>query len=54
MSEEELMAMKKDAMNALQEAITKLHNYACACDIGDERTRAFEVFENARTASRVG
>lgn len=52
-TKEELDQMKQDALESLQVAITKLHNYACACEVGNERTRAFEIYQNARVAARV-
>jgi len=53
MTKEELKELKEDALNTLDDAVGKLHKYACACDLGDERIWAFEVFENARLAVRV-
>ena len=53
MSEAELKALKEDALNTLDDAVGKLHKYASACDIGDERIWAFEVYQNARLATRV-
>jgi len=45
--------IKELAFEALADAERKMYKYATCCDIGDERTRAFEIYENIRTASRV-
>lgn len=29
------------------------HEYACSCEVGPERNRAFEIYENIRVATRV-
>lgn len=53
MNDEELKALKEDALNTLDDAVAKLHKYAGACELGNERIWAFEVFQNARLATRV-
>lgn len=47
-------SLKNAAFKALCDAEKRMHAYACALDIGDERTKAFEIFENIRNAARVG
>lgn len=47
-------SLKNAAFEALRDAEKRMHAYACALDIGDERTKAFEIFENIRNAARVG
>ncbi|MEW8200218.1 MAG: hypothetical protein AB2777_21510 [Candidatus Thiodiazotropha endolucinida] len=43
----------KDAMHkAVREAERAAHAYAADCEIGEERTWAFEVFERIRLATR--
>lgn len=46
-------SLKNAAFEALRDAEKRMHAYACALDIGDERTKAFEIFENIRNAARV-
>lgn len=46
--------LKNEAFAALREAETKMYSFAAFLDVGDERTKAFEVFENIRNAARVG
>ena len=45
--------LKSDALEAICHAEMTAHIYACNCEIGPERERAFQVFENIRTATRV-
>ena len=45
--------VKDDAANALDEAVAKLHKYACECEIGPERTKAFAIYQAARLAPRA-
>jgi len=45
--------LKCDALEAQRHAEMTAHIYACNCEIGPERERAFQVFENIRTAGRV-
>jgi hypothetical protein len=47
-------SLKNAAFEALRDAERRMHKYASALDIGDDRTKAFEIFENIRNASRVG
>lgn len=52
---EQLRAREKDkAFAALRDAEKRMYEYACNLDVGDERTKAFEIYENIRTAARVG
>lgn len=53
MSNDELEALKAER-NRLWEATMKAaYTYAVECDIGREREKAFEIYENLRTAGRV-
>lgn len=53
MGEQELKALK-DKRNALmREAEKAAYEYFCACDVGREREKACEIYENVRTAGRV-
>lgn len=50
----ETLDEKKINRNKLMNETEKVaYDYACACDIGDERERAFEIYENIRIAGRV-
>lgn len=48
----ETKPLKHQALDALREAEAKMYAYACELDLGEERTRAFEVYENIRNAPR--
>lgn len=48
-----LDSLKADAENARLQAERAWYEYACECEIGDERTHAFEVFDRIRTATRL-
>lgn len=37
--------LKQTAFAKLREAEKALHEYACACDVGPERTKAFDLYE---------
>ncbi|WP_415912483.1 hypothetical protein [Neptuniibacter sp. QD37_11] len=50
--EEKLEALKNDAHAKLTDAEQAWHAYACECDIGPARVRAFDTYENIRVASR--
>lgn len=52
MSEEELKALKDKAEALRVEAEQAWHKYACECELGFERERAFAIYENIRTARR--
>lgn len=52
--EEKLADARKFAHEALNEAERAWYAYAGMCDVGPDRTRAFEVYENVRHARRVG
>tara|TARA_R110000772_G_scaffold181116_1_gene292445 strand:+ start:238 stop:423 length:186 start_codon:yes stop_codon:yes gene_type:complete len=53
MDENELQTLKKNAYKQLAEAEIAMHKYACACDVGDEREKTFDVYENIRRAVTV-
>lgn len=50
----ELQLMKNDMLNKHQTAVTAAHQYACALPIGNERTQAFEIYQNMLYATRIG
>ena len=45
--------LRKEAQEKLHEAEKAYYTYAAYLPIGDERVKAFEVFENIRNAGRV-
>jgi hypothetical protein len=47
-------ALKRDFLEKHRAAEKAAWAYFCECPVGDERTRASEVYENIRTATRVG
>ncbi|WFP48535.1 hypothetical protein PL263_10460 [Methylomonas sp. EFPC3] len=52
--EEELIPVYQDIANRkLKEAEKAWHDYCTLLPVGDQRTAAFEVFENIRNAGRV-
>jgi len=53
-TEKELKSLKEIAINAHNDATSKMHEYACALPIGTERIKAFEAYQNIRLATRVG
>lgn len=50
MTDKTVEQLKEEAFAALREAEKKMHSYASACEVGDEREKAFEIFENIRLA----
>lgn len=50
---QKLEPFRTEAHRALDEAERAWHTYASVCEVGDDRTRAFDVFENVRCARRV-
>ncbi|MBD2804099.1 hypothetical protein ABLB84_06295 [Xenorhabdus szentirmaii] len=54
MTEQEKDELKRIAYEKHQEALTAWHEYACACDLGNERVEAFERYQNIRMALRIG
>lgn len=54
---EEVLGMCKEelknlASEKLQDAQRAMYEYACACDLGDERIQAFEFYERLRNVTR--
>lgn len=47
-----LQRLKADALKKLDAAQKAMHLYASECEVGTERTTAFDVYENIRTAAR--
>lgn len=50
---DKLKSLKDDAFNSLDEAVAKLHKYACECELGEDRIKAFAVYQAAGLASRA-
>ncbi len=50
----DLDKMKQDALSKIREAEKATYAWACECEVGPERIRAFEIYDNVRTATRVG
>ena len=48
------METVQDIRNQLSSLVTEAHKVACALDIGDERTEAFELYEALRRLQRQG
>ena len=48
------MSTIQDIRNQLSTLVTEAHKVACALDIGDERTEAFELYEALRRLQRQG
>jgi len=46
--------LRKDFQAKHQAAEQAAHAWACSLEVGPERELAFEVYENVRTALRVG
>ena len=46
-------SIKMFADQAHAVAEKRWHEYACSCEVGPERNRAFEIYENIRVATRV-
>lgn len=44
---------REKAHKALNAAESAWHEFAALCEVGEERTRAFDVYENVRTARRL-
>lgn len=47
-------SLKTAAFESLRDAEKRMLAYACALEVGDARSKAFEIFENIRNAARVG
>lgn len=48
-----LEELRNAAQKKLREAETAYYMYAGACDVGHERTKAMQTYDNVRDASRV-
>lgn len=53
MTEDELKSLKTEMLAKLREAEQLAYQYFCECDVGPERIRAHDVYENIRRATRV-
>lgn len=51
---EQIATLKSDASAKLREAEKAWYALACELPVGRDRERAFEVYENVRTATRIG
>lgn len=53
-TQEQKLARLKEARNTAMRAAEKAaHEYARECDLGNERNKAFDIYENLRNAGRV-
>lgn len=53
-SEREIIEeLKEDMLKKRNEAEKAAYAYCCACDLGDEREKAFQIYENIRNATRL-
>lgn len=50
--DQSLAELKTAALTAIRTAEKAAYDYACACDVGAERERAFDVYERIRTSTR--
>lgn len=46
--------LKEQFSKAHREAEKTAYKYFCACDIGEERIQAHEIYQRIRTATRIG
>lgn len=53
LADSSIEGLKHEAFEAHRLAEKKWHAYACELPVGDERTKAFEIYENIRLATRV-
>ena len=51
--EREKILLRDSAVSALRKAERKMYEYASFLEVGDERTEAFECYENIRNATRI-
>lgn len=47
---EPVQLLKSEAFEALQDAVSKLHKWACELPVGEEREKAFAIYQAARLA----
>lgn len=53
MTDLELQALRAKRNELMHEAEKAAYEYFCVCDLGPEREKASEIYENIRTAGRV-
>ena len=53
MTTEELQALKNKRHHLMREAEKTAYEYFCNCELGSEREKAHEIYENLRNAGRV-
>ena len=47
------ISLRQTMLTKHQEAMTAAHAYFCSCELGPERIRVAEIYENMRVATRV-
>lgn len=50
---EQQKQLKEKALDAINKAEKAIYEYAKSCDIGEERIKAFQVYENIRLSTRI-
>lgn len=53
MDNQSLQELKAKRDKLMREAEKAAYEYFCECDVGHEREKASEIYENIRTAGRV-
>jgi predicted SprT family Zn-dependent metalloprotease len=51
---EKIRALKDARNKAIAEAEKAAYAYFCECEVGQERIRASDIYDNVRTALRIG
>ena len=46
--------LRADALAKIREAEKAAYAWACACEVGREREKAFDIYQNVLNATRVG
>lgn len=49
----DLEKLREERNKLIRDAEQAAHHYACQCEFGKEREKAFEIYENIRTSQRV-
>ena len=49
-----LQELKRKRDEAIRAAEKAAYEYFCQCEVGQERIRAGDIYDNVRTAQRVG
>ena len=53
LTKQEIESLKNAAFNAHRQAEQRMHKYACALPLGEEREKAFDIYQNIRLATRT-